>query len=210
MRKIGALFLLASVCIPLSTMARPQGTPPDIVMLKFELDPNFRQERDYSKSPDDLSSQAPRMAKEYLRSQLTVRNIGTRTAYLVDWDYFLSEPNSEKEVARYHFRARQVINPNKKVALASAIDESRDTEQNRKISEKYARSRFHERATITLIEYTDGTSWQSPLIDNSDRDGANQLNSQLSQSSKASRPPELKKSENVADPSQPKASATPE
>src|SRR5215471_11818523 len=85
----GSLASMLSVAHSIDTQSAPQNpSSSDIEIVSFELQPNLFVERNYiPKSEDDMSNQAAHMAKGFLRSNLTVRNVGKRTAYLVDWEY---------------------------------------------------------------------------------------------------------------------------
>ncbi|HYW71333.1 MAG TPA: VWA domain-containing protein [Pyrinomonadaceae bacterium] len=70
---------------------------------------------------------------------------------------------TNQTIAVFNFQTKVVIAPSKTVTLDSAVDESRDTVQNRTISQNYKRGRYRESVNLTAIEYTDGSVWQIGL-----------------------------------------------
>jgi Ca-activated chloride channel family protein len=167
--------MFSLVAVPANAILGQSEQPPDIQIVSFQLEPNLMVERNYiPASESDMSNQAAHMAKGYLRSRLTVRNSGTRSVSVIGWDYILTDPNSHREVARYHFRGYKVIRPNKKVTLESAVDEARDTPQNRKVSERYKKNQFTEEAKITYVQFIGGMSWYAPTSKNVQSNGTSQ------------------------------------
>ena len=104
MRRIEQLLIIA-LTLGFPQFAAGQSAPPDLVLLKADL-------QRYERPPDppdpypNTTTGPTRPGYDlprglYMVSRLTVRNTGNRIVYVVNWEYILSDPTSREEVAHF-------------------------------------------------------------------------------------------------------------
>ena len=210
MRRIEQLLIIA-LTLGFPQFAAGQSAPPDLVLLKADL-------QRYERPPDppdpypNTTTGPTRPGYDlprglYMVSRLTVRNTGNRIVYVVNWEYILSDPTSREEVAHFYFQQKASLHPNKTATLTSIYDEARDSAQNQSLSKRYSPKQFNERVAIAFIEYADGTAWQTHV----NRPGGVASESSRPRSSSpdgdSSVPPKLNESQTALDTQQPKAAS---
>ena len=92
--------------------------------------------------------------------QTRVKNVGTKTIKLLDWEYQFLDPNTQEVKEQRKITSRLKLSPGKTKVLNRRLTRKPTTVvEADQLSRKY-RDQFTERVIITRILYTDGTGWQ--------------------------------------------------
>jgi archaellum component FlaG (FlaF/FlaG flagellin family) len=75
---------------------------------------------------------------------LLVKNIGTKTITVVNWEYLQFEVNGKEPVKRYRVQSKRIIPPGELAEFTKEVE---------------PKGKEHQ-ALVTRIEYADGSFWQ--------------------------------------------------
>ena len=107
--------------------------------------------------------QKPQPARYVFRYKTSVKNVGTKTIRVVDWDYVFLDPDSEEEAGRHQFSSEQKISPGQNKELNVLISKPpASTVSVNSLGGRKDRQLFRERVVIVRVEYADGSVWQRP------------------------------------------------
>jgi hypothetical protein len=126
----------------------------------IEIDKITREAKADSANIERIRDKAP--PRYVFMYKVSVKNTGTKTIKLIDWDYIFLEPDSEHEISRHQFTSEEKISPGKTKELEVLIS----TPPTRTIS-VYALGKDEHLSiqglvVIARIEYSDGSVWPHP------------------------------------------------
>lgn len=107
-----------------------------------------------SRSPSDNSRDF--MAYKF---SVSLKNTGEKTIAGVKWAYFFEPKDPAREGLAYRFTTKTNIVPGKEKTLNDSLAANPGIA---KLPSKRNQTLFNERVAILRLDYTDGTSWQSP------------------------------------------------
>lgn len=188
MRIIKALLLITLANLVLSRISLAQELDGSgIEVVKYNLLPITM----------DIGHGYPNIITRYLQSTLRLRNVGAKTIYVVNWDYVLIDPKTEKEVVRYRFQKLKKILPHESDSLIGFFDTIHtigyQTSEIWKISNNYKPNHYREQVVITYVGYVDLSTWH-PRENDSAADGSKRSMDPM-EDKKLTKPPVLKETD---------------
>lgn len=170
MKSFGVLMMsLTTIALPQQPLPQPDQSPKDMMILNYDWRIERRELLTGGREPDrpptntngNLSIPTPLTRKSitvYIYS-LKLKNAGERTITAVGWDYVFTDPATQNEVDRLHFRSATQIRggktdtilettlspPSRLVTVSSVGQNHRDPKD--------------ERIVITCLKYKNGAIW---------------------------------------------------
>jgi len=119
-------------------------------------------------NPSGITTTFPRNTSDNTRAfidykfTISIKNTGEKTIASVKWAYFFEPKDQAHESLAYLFMTKTDISPGKEKTLNDSLAANAKAGANTKLPGKRNQALYNEGVAILRLDYTDGTSWQSP------------------------------------------------